>query len=1376
MDNNQRKEICERFSQVLQHKQFNSIFEGFCETVGVSAAIIDLEARILSSSTWQYACTHFHRKNEITCARCIESDTELSLNLQKGKNYAIYHCKNGLVDCASPIIVQDIHVANAFIGQFFLESPDLNFFREQARQVGFDENDYLNAIKKVPIINQEKLPAILGFLANLSSLIATLSIQQLKAEDSERKMREGRRTALKLADEANQARDELAKYKDHLEKLIKERTSDLQASEERFRTLVQNVPGVIYNYLNDEHWTLKYISKAVEELTGYPVEDFLDNKVRSFASIIHPDDQQRVYKEIQETLDQDTSFFLEYRIIRSDGEIRWLNERGKVVEGDQKENQFINGWIFDITERKAIEEDLKKLSTAIEQSPVSVVITNFKGTIEYVNPKFSEVTGYSAEESIGQNPRVLKSEKNNPEIYKELWSTISAGKEWRGEILNKKKNGDEYWETASISPIMSRDGSITHYIAVKEDITERKLLEESMRKSEERFRGYFENSQVGMAVTSPTKGWIEVNEQLQKMLGYSLDELRQKTWEELTHPEDIEADVKQFERLLAGQTSYYTLDKRFIRKDGEIVFTNISVSCVRNKDGEIQNILASLLDITERKQIENDLQVRIAELDDFQSAMLNMMEDLDEEKKKAEAATQAKSDFLANMSHEIRTPMNAIIGMSHLALQTDLNSKQRNYIEKAYLSAQSLLGIINDILDFSKIEAGKLDMEKIDFSLDDVLGNLSNLIGLKTEEKGLELLFDTSPGAPSHLIGDPLRFGQVLINLCNNAVKFTDHGEIVITTHVLEKDDESVKFHFSIRDTGIGMTPEQQALLFQSFSQADASTTRKFGGTGLGLAISKSLTEMMGGDIWVESEAGKGSTFHFTASFGIQKNAKKKQLKPAKDLSYLKVLVVDDNATAREILVSIAESFGFDAHMASNGDAAIQEIERASVESKPYNLVLMDWKMPGKDGVMTAREIQNDPNIIDIPTIIMVTAYGRLEVSKAAEDLNLSGFLSKPVTPSTMLDTIMNAFGHEIVRDAKSTIRTSDSREMTKKMRGARILLVEDNEINQELAMELLSNSGVLVDLANNGQEALNKLKDNEYDGVLMDIQMPVMDGYTASSEIRKNQQYKNLPIIAMTANAMAGDREKALEAGMNDHIAKPIDVNDMFSTMTKWITPAKPVDMPESDNHEDEQDGIVIPKLPEIDVEAGLKRIQHNKKLYRKLLIKFRDSQRDFVSRFKEANSSSDAEAATRCAHTLKGVAGNIGATNIQKSAELLESACKENESEYDIRTLLDDVSIALTPVLEGLSVLNEDEPECEEGKIDITKILSFLSKLRELLEDDDTEAAEIIDSLNNQPGLTKFKSNLQKLSSLIDKYEFEEALESLNALEKSIKESTYE
>ena len=545
------------------------------------------------------------------------------------------------------------------------------------------------------------------------------------------------------------------------------------------------------------------------------------------------------------------------------------------------------------------------------------------------------------------------------------------------------------------------------------------------------------------------------------------------------------------------------------------------------------------------KQLDALVQQRTAEL-------VAADEELKVAKEKAEEATAMKSMFLANMSHEIRTPMNAVIGMAYLALKTPLSEKQRDYVTKIHNAGTSLLGVINDILDVSKIEAGRLDIEAVEFRLDDVIASVTAITAQKAQDKGLEFLVDVADSVPQTLVGDPLRLGQVIANLINNAIKFTEQGEVYLTGEVLEQVGDRARLRFAVRDTGIGMTPEQAARLFQPFSQADASTTRKHGGTGLGLTICRRLAELMGGEIWLESEPGQGSTFLFTVSVGVSAGLAQSRVAPER-LRALSALVVDDNAAARDILVHALVGVCARVDAVSSGEEAIAAVRHHDAD-QPYDVIFMDWRMPGMDGIQAARRIKEDPSLTTRPAIVLVTAFGREDVREEAERIQMDGFLLKPVTASMLFDTLVALFAG--ASQDRTALAPSGDRHANR-LPGLRVLLAEDNEINQQIAVELLEGVGATVEVASDGLDAVRKVLSQPmpptYDVVLMDLQMPEMDGYQATREIRSDSRFASFPIIAMTAHATIEERQKCLDAGMNGHVSKPIDPSALFDTLERF-------------------------------------------------------------------------------------------------------------------------------------------------------------------------------------------------------------------------------
>ncbi|MGL1894274.1 MAG: transporter substrate-binding domain-containing protein [Spirochaetaceae bacterium] len=761
-------------------------------------------------------------------------------------------------------------------------------------------------------------------------------------------------------------------------------------------------------------------------------------------------------------------------------------------------------------------------------------------------------------------------------------------------------------------------------------------------------------------------------------------------------------------------------------------------------------------EISERKIIEEKLK--------------QVADELEKAKEVAEDATKAKGDFLANMSHEIRTPMNAIIGLNHLLSRTELSNKQKDYVDKVSYSATSLLGIINDILDFSKIEAGKMDIENMDFELNDVMDNLLNLISEKVAAKGLELIIAIDKDVPTFINGDSLRIGQILLNFASNALKFTEKGEIKISCDLVSLVDDSALLKFSVKDTGLGLSQEQQNRLFKAFTQADTSTTRKFGGTGLGLSISKRLAELMGGSVGVDGELGAGCTFYFTITCKVLKTHVSNKLIVPKEINDLRVMIVDDNESAREILNEYISDFNFRVTTVKNGREAISEFLLANGDTNdPYHLVLLDYKMPDLNGIEVAAEFRKLKSLSQ-PKVILVTSYGREEILKEVEEESFDGFLIKPVKQSVLFDTIMQVLGHEGRISNNEKKSNTVSTDFLNSIRGASILLAEDNEINQQVAVELLESEGLFVDVADNGKIAFEKIEINSYDLVFMDLQMPVMDGFEATRKIREKYTDKELSIVAMTADAMTGIEEKVKDAGMNAYITKPIDLEQLWNCLSQWIKPGERK-LPEGYVVKDKsRSDDPFPDIEGIDTKSGLIRVGNNSKLYRKLLKQFVEDYSDVTKKISKLSVTGKVGEAIREAHSVKGVSANLGAEMLQRQMAEIEEKLKDEEDLQEVLSKADSIIKRLVASIEESGILAEDDIGDNDVLLknmerdELTKML-YLA-IDYLIKKKPKPALEIFESLEEYALPQDMKNGIEESRKFLSKYKMKEAADMLKAL----------
>jgi PAS domain S-box-containing protein len=841
-----------------------------------------------------------------------------------------------------------------------------------------------------------------------------------------------------------------------------------------------------------------------------------------------------------------------------------------------------------------------------------------------VNRRACESLGYTREELIGMTPTDFDPDFTSAD-FNDVLQRLEGGQMITFQSRHRRKDGTIF--PVEIRAKGFRQGGRWLVVTLVRDISDRKQAEAALRESEERFRNYFELSLTPMAITSPEKGWLRVNQKMCDLLGYTAEQLRERTWAELTHPDDLATDVARFERMMAGEIDGFNLEKRFIRRDGRVVDTVLSTRVVRRPDGGPAYCLTQLIDVTALKQIEHELR---------------------QAKEAAEAASRAKSEFLASMSHEIRTPMNGVFGMIDLALDGELGPEQRHYLERARASADLLLRVINDILDFSKVEAGRLDLEVAPFDLRETLGEAIKAFGPRAHRKDLELALRVDPGVPNNVEGDSLRLGQVLTNLLGNAIKFTDKGEVVLHVSVEPPVDDRICFHFAVTDTGPGIPPEKQKDIFGAFAQADGSMTRRFGGTGLGLAISERLVALMGGRIWVDSVMGKGSTFHFTACLGVRDQPIERRRAERIDLEGLPVLAVDDNETNLWILAEMLTNWRMRPTAIDGGRAALAELRRAAAGGEPFPLVLLDSLMPDLDGFAVAQEIKSDPALAGA-TIMLLTSADRSDEMARCRELGIAAYVRKPIKQSELLNAVIKALELSAFVEDRTAPMSSETPAPAVR-RGLCILVVEDNEFNQEVAANLLRKWGHVPTIAGDGMAALAALDTGRFDLILMDVQMPEIDGFAVTQAIREREQRTNghVPIIALTAHALKGDRERCLAAGMDGYVSKPLRPAELAEAMNQLLArDIAPVNA-KGDGGDDDSDVF--------DLHTALAVANGDEEFLKRMVEMFGNQSSKLLEEIEAAMKRGDTAAIKGAAHKLKAVAGSFGAQRATHAAVRLE------------------------------------------------------------------------------------------------------------------------
>jgi PAS domain S-box-containing protein len=1190
----------------------------------------------------------------------------------------------------------------------------------------------------------------------------------------------------------------------------------LHNSERRFQLTSWATKDIIWErdlLTNKIFW-----NESLRKMFHFPVEE-MDPTEDWWQDHIHPDERAKVIKSIRAAIEQGQDFWSkEYRFRLFDNSYADIFDRGYILYNEQGRPVQMIGVMMDITDRKQaddkLESERKLLNTLIDYLPDYIFVKDVDSRIILDNIAHRRLLGETLQrEVVGKTDFDFFPSELAEAYFADEQRILQSGE----PMVNREepvidREGNQKWLLTTKVPLRDNQGVITGIVGINHDITKRKQAEDRLKNEHTHLED--RTAELGAALRETEGLFSTVQDILTSTHLTQICQSLMRHFIDLVQADRITLHLVDHERreillnLASGNSdspsivTYQELDDGIsgqVFKSGQPVLSlsaddepagtyerrireNVGSLIVvplltREGTGALQVIgtvtVINRVGQPSFTQHDKDLLMTMATQAAIAIENIRLYEEAQRAKNEADAANRSKSEFLANMSHEIRTPMSAILGLTQLILDTDLDNSQRNYLQKVHASSKALLGILNDILDYSKIEAGKLAMEEVDFDLDETLRTTAELFSVKAEEKDVELFLEIDPEVPLILNGDPLRLGQILNNLVGNAVKFTERGEIHIKVQVDKIENEMIWLHFSVRDTGVGITGEQIERLFHAFSQADTSTTRKFGGTGLGLTISKRLVDMMGGEIGVESLQGKGSTFHFKVP--LQSGRGESTLRPAAGtLHGMKALVVDDQDASLQIMRNLLSSWSFDVALANSGEKALQAIMEAAQSGRPFEILLVDWKMPGMDGFELAnhiRDLRSQMGIGPLPLVIMVTAFGREEVMRSADAIQLNAVLEKPVTSSRLFDLLV-----DLQKGRAEKIQTSRPAnklklfERTRPIHGAHILVVEDNTTNQLVARGFLEKMGLVIDIANDGEEAVEKTASNKYDLILMDLQMPKMDGLEATRRIRSTEQGRTLPIIAMTAAVMQEDRDASSAAGMNGHIAKPINVEELISTLMTWVPgQLKNVEAPlESiEKNLTLSDGATLTSTADFDLNVTLGWLGGDRASLKKILVFFQQDLEKISRELQGATEQGNWEMIRNIAHRLNGTAGNLGAVTLQHEAAALEAELKE-QPKADTSALQEKVEQALELCNRFLLELNKDR--AEQLSISRDEANTILDELADILQQNRLVPMKLLEKIQAVQALGVSREHLEKFGNDVGIFQYGEALLTLELIRKEL------